>query len=421
MGATTIDCRALFPPGVSELFDFIRLPTDTGGLVHLALAVPGASLLRIPGYPAAALPQTGRVASGRGLCLEECYISCIGEAIELASCCQWGDEPLISATTAQMGPSALGPGALNGFTPTQLENREQWNKDYAGFDWRPAQPDPAVPVDWITVENAYGGHSAFAPADITFIGRRNVGDRNAVAIGDSNGCAAGPDDEAAKLNAVLELIERDATGRWWYGDRIRAPVDPESLELPDAVSTWVKDRSRRTWFFDISSDIEVPVMAAVSAEADGRDVALGFAARPDVRFASVVAFTELVQMEFSLKASTTLEVQASLWSRWRHEINMSTKPLDSALSLPLSTVKLPAKAGPHSDLSSVVSACEKRQVDLWLTNMTRAIFRVPVFRALSSALCHYKPRFQRQRLLAPDNRDLGRRGGRPETQSIMMI
>ena len=39
----------------------------------------------------------------------------------------------------------------------------------------------------------------------------------AVAIGDSNGCASGATLEEAKTAAILELIEWDATARWWYG------------------------------------------------------------------------------------------------------------------------------------------------------------------------------------------------------------
>jgi ribosomal protein S12 methylthiotransferase accessory factor len=38
--------------------------------------------------------------------------------------------------------------------------------------------------------------------------------------------------------------------------------------------------------------------------------------------------------------------------------------------------------------------------------MTRLEIGIPVVRALSTKLCHYKPRFDRTRLLAPDALDL---------------
>jgi ribosomal protein S12 methylthiotransferase accessory factor len=38
--------------------------------------------------------------------------------------------------------------------------------------------------------------------------------------------------------------------------------------------------------------------------------------------------------------------------------------------------------------------------------MTRPEIGVPVFRAVSAALCHYKPRFGKARLTASDARDL---------------
>lgn len=40
--------------------------------------------------------------------------------------------------------------------------------------------------------------------------------------------------------------------------------------------------------------------------------------------------------------------------------------------------------------------------------MTRPQLGIPVIRALSTDLCHFKPRFGRERLLAEDSRDCGR-------------
>jgi ribosomal protein S12 methylthiotransferase accessory factor len=296
---------------------------------------------------------------------------------------------------------------LNGFSPDQLRRRAAWNRRYAGFDWRPPARNEALPLDWAAVDDAYGGARAFAPADFVFIGRREAKDRGAVAIGDSNGCAAGPDVETAKLSAVLELIERDATGRWWYGRRRRAPIDPADVEGISVFTRWLSERERQTLLFDITTDLDIPVMAAASSEPDGREVALGFAARLDANAAAISALTEMVQMEASLAASRALGDMAGSWAYWRRRVTMRTPPLDAAKASTQERLRgrLSNEAS-FGGLSPVLNACARAGVDLWFADMTRAAIVVPVFRALSTTLCHYKPRFARKRLCAAEARVL---------------
>jgi ribosomal protein S12 methylthiotransferase accessory factor len=398
-------------PDPAALFDVVPLPGD-GGPAHFAIALPGAALRSMPGFPAAASPESGRVANGRGLDAEQCRKSCLGEAAELVSCTAWGDEPLVTASLAEMGPAGLSPRALNGFTQGQLRRRDDWNCSPHEFDWRPRPLDAGAAIAWLRVEDAFAGEARYVPADFAFIGRRQPGDEAAVAIGDSNGCAAGEDADAARLAAVLELVERDATARWWYGRRRRRTIDPAEIEGVVALTAWLAQRSRRAWLFDITTDLDVPVIAAVSAEPDGRDVALGFAAKLDVKAASVAALTEMLQMEISLLAASALGGAAPSWACWRAAVDMATPPLDAALGLPPQPLEAshpaarPVPSGQSAQLTAVLQACARADVDLWFADMTRPFIGVRVFRALSTKLCHYKPRFARPRLLAADGRDL---------------
>jgi ribosomal protein S12 methylthiotransferase accessory factor len=412
-------------PDLAALFDLMPLPA--GGLpVHFAIALPGAALRAMPGFPSAATPESGRVADGRGLDAEQCRTSCLGEAAELVSCCAWGDEALVTATPAELGPAALSPVALNGFTPDQLSQRDDWNSSPFEFDWRPPLA-AGTAIEWLGVESAFAGEARYVPADFAFIGRREPGDEAAVAIGDSNGCAAGPDANAARLAAVLELIERDAIARWWYGRRRRPPLDPGEIEGAGGLTAWLAGRARRLWLFDITTDLGIPVIAAASAEPDGRDVALGFAARLDIHAAGVSALTEMLQMEVSLLAAKALGDAAPSWAWWRAAVNMATPPLDAALSLPPERLEAahPATpsqpAGQAAGLAAVLQACARADIDLWFADMTRPAIGVPVFRALSTTLCHYKPRFARPRLLAPDPRDRGRHPGAPDDQPPLLV
>ncbi len=382
-----------------NLFDLIELP-DMGMPVRFAIALPGPPLRALVDFPLAALPQSGRVASGRGLSLAASKASACGEAAELVSCCAWGDENLVSATDTELGHAAILPEALNEWSKAQIQNRARWNQRYADFDWRPGPRGKMKPIDWIRVKDAHGGPDAFVPADFAFIGRKRAGDRAAVAIGDSNGCAAGPTIEEAKLAAVLELIERDATARWWYARTRRAPVDLASVADEGGILVWLAARPRRTWLFDITTDLGIPVFAAASAEPDGRDIALGFAARLEPQAAVIPALTEMLQMEVSLTAARALGEAAPNWAEWRAKVSMATAPLDAAMKTrpePLHVSRTPV--GP-SRLSAVLDACARCAIDLYFADMTRPGIGVPVVRVISTAFCHYKPRFGRQRLFA---------------------
>lgn len=105
--------------------------------------------------------------------------------------------------------------------------------------------------------------------------------------------------EEATRSALLELIERDALALWWRGGD--EPGAIPAGEVREAAALLRDARGghggRETRFLDITSDIGIPVVVAMSFDADGRSVAAGFAARPDRDAAACSALRELAQME----------------------------------------------------------------------------------------------------------------------------
>ena len=401
---TVVGGNAKAAVSLDELFEFI--PLDGGDApVWLGIAIPSRHLTSLPGFPEAALPQSGRVASGRGFTSALARASALGEAAELVSCCAWGDEALIVATADELGPAALLPEALNGFSDWQIAQRHDWNRRYGEYDWRPMPCGPTTPIAWLEVEDAFVGTQAYVPADFAFVGRKEAGNENAVAIGDSNGCAAGPTIETAKLAAILELVERDATGQWWYRGQGRAPIVLTSLKIETGLVSWLQGRQRRSWLYDITNDIGVPVFAAVSAEEGGRDVVLGFAARVESHAAAIAALSEMLQMEVSLKAARAMGEAAGNWTQWRAQVSLATPPLDGKSKLAPSQIEASRLPEASSQLAVALEACARNGIDLHFCDMTRSAIGIPVVRAMSAALCHYKPRFNRTRLLAgtPNN------------------
>jgi ribosomal protein S12 methylthiotransferase accessory factor YcaO len=131
----------------------------------------------------------------------------------------------------------------------------------------------------------------------------------------STGCAAGIDREAALAAALWECVERDAVALWWHGRRPAAKLPLEVIdEQQPRLYWWLHQRARRTMLLDLTSDIGLPVVGAVSADVDGRMIATGTAARPRIADAALAAVTEMVQTEVSLDmAREAGEAEALGW------------------------------------------------------------------------------------------------------------
>lgn len=145
------------------------------------------------------------------------------------------------------------------------------------------------------------GDEVPVPAQEVFLDCAAVLGEELVQDANSTGCAAGPTREAALATAVWEAVERDALALWWHGNR---PGGRLALELIDVhqprLFWWLHQRARVTTLLDLTTDIGLPVVAAVSAGADGGQVALGVAARPVLADAALAAVTEMVQTEVSM-------------------------------------------------------------------------------------------------------------------------
>lgn len=118
----------------------------------------------------------------------------------------------------------------------------------------------------------------------------------------ATGTASGPTFEAATVGAVLELVERHAAALWWVEGAPGRPLPGGALKEVTALLGRLRAGTahRSTWFLDISSELDIPVAAALSTEADGRGLAIGLAAGPSIAAAARSALRELCQSELGL-------------------------------------------------------------------------------------------------------------------------
>ena len=120
----------------------------------------------------------------------------------------------------------------------------------------------------------------------------------------STGCATGPTRQVATEVALWECIERDALALWWHGGRVPRPLSLEVLDrLQPRLFWWLSKNRPQTRLLELTSDIGLPVVAAVSSDHEGRHVAVGSAARPSMVDAALAAVTEMFQAEVGMDAA----------------------------------------------------------------------------------------------------------------------
>lgn len=142
------------------------------------------------------------------------------------------------------------------------------------------------------------------PAAAIFMNGRAAEERACSAPPPSVGIGAGRDAAAARLAALLELVERDAAAAWWCEGA--APRQLDAAVAAPAAERLAAMRAgaalpRATAFLDLGSPTGVPVVAALSRDPDGRGLAVGLKAALSQADAAHGAMIELLQMELALE------------------------------------------------------------------------------------------------------------------------
>jgi ribosomal protein S12 methylthiotransferase accessory factor len=319
--------------------------------------------------------------SGVGLSLQEAFQGCVGEGIEYLSQLQTGDDVLLSSgpgdPTAGLGPQA---------------------RDFlAAFSAHRLRPD--VELSWHPARRLTDRCEAEAllPADLCL---RRPPDRREIEppFPLSTGSAAGTSWDAAALHGMLELIERDAASLWWRGGNRGGSIPPqhEAHLMAAALLPRLRQNAtgRRSWLLDITSDIGVPCVAAVSCSADGFGFAFGLAARATLRAAARSAILEMCQLELALAVVETKRREsgeAALNARDRGHRRRATM-IDADRCPLLQPVPEPKQhltvdtADPGAVLGLIGDRLQQFGIETFALDLTRARFAVPVARVIAPGL-----------------------------------
>ncbi|WP_292794686.1 TOMM precursor leader peptide-binding protein [Nostoc sp. NMS7] len=241
----------------------------------------------------------GGRSAGKGRTDSQAMASGFCEAIERYSGVFQGYEIREKASYQQMGDKAMHPNVCMNFSQQQYQNREQWNVECQGWFQKVPEPfDEEREIDWTPVWSLTHQEFKYLPTAYCYYGYQP--DYKPDCWADSNGCAAGNTLEEAILQGFMELVERDAVALWWYNSLQKPQVDLDSFDEPyfQSLKQYYQTINRELWVLDITSDLNIPVFAAVTRRSDRsvEDIVLGYGAHLDAKIAISRALTEVNQI-----------------------------------------------------------------------------------------------------------------------------
>jgi ribosomal protein S12 methylthiotransferase accessory factor len=268
---------------------------------------------------------------------------------------------------------------------------------HARAGWMSQALAAAGEIDWVAADDVVSRDRDILPADFCLRRRperRGIGPVGAL----SSGVAAGPSLAAAAVRGALELCERDAAALWWLGGR---PAKAFALEHPaSAIGTGLIARlrggqaGRRTTLLDITTDLGIPSVVAVSVDPRHIGLACGFAARLDWENAIRAALLEMCQMELAAPLA-----QAKRLERGDDALNETDRQhLERAEFLTSSCELLHPRGVSDTDircnfapddLQGLATWLKQRGVGISLVDLTRPDIGVPAARVVAGELQPY--------------------------------
>jgi ribosomal protein S12 methylthiotransferase accessory factor len=344
---------------------------------------PGVSFfgaeLSAAGVDSIHLHQARSSASGAGLSLRQAFEACIGEGVEYLSQFETAQDRFQEAAIE------------DGLVAFDLPSRTMLSEFLRPSAGRPGK------IDWIEARQLSNGRSVPFPADLCL---RRTPERSALTppFSLSSGCAAGSSFEAAALHGMLELIERDAASLWWRGGARGRLVALEGRAVATAAALVARARNgtntRRTWLLDITTDLDVPSIVAISSRLDGAGFACGLAARLTVQNAVRSALMEMCQMELAYvvveqkrrergdealnEYDHTHVARSTLVDTTNCELLHPTAPGRPAAEITAET--------PAQQLEALVERLSLKGIETYAIDLTRPTFAIPVVRIAAPAL-----------------------------------
>jgi len=375
------------------------------GVLHVYFA--GANMARPHTSLAELRGDLRTMSAGKGTTDAQAKASGLCEGLERYSGVFRGDEPRRRAAARDLGGAAVPLPDCLLFSDRQYRERAGRNASGSRFGFIPDPFDPAAEIDWAPVWSLTRREVRYLPTAFCYYDYPQPAGRT-VCVADSNGNAAGNTLDEAVLQGFLELVERDSVALWWYTRVTRPGVDLGSFgdPYPGRLAAFLRDRGREFWAVDLTSDLGIPVFAAVCRRTGGgrEQIVLGFGAHLDPRVALIRAVTEMTQMLSSplLDPGAKDDPHADPdTARWLATATVANQPYLLPAAGPAATpAKYPEVWG--DTVAADVAVCrervERQGLEMLVLDQTRPEIGLPVAKVIVPGLRHFWPRFGPGRL-----------------------
>lgn len=345
---------------------------------------------------------------GKGVTSAAAEVGALCEAAERYSGSYHGDELRVRGSLRSLGEQAIHPNECQLFHERQFETRDEWNATHSQYQYVGEPFTDTTVTDWTPVWSLTGQRHRLLPTALLYYGAP-AQRRPARMSADSNGNAAGTSLTDAVLQGLLEVVERDAVAIWWY-NRGRVPgVDLDAFADPwiSELRTVYSELNREVWVLDVTGDLGIPTMVAVSRRVDSpfEDIMFGFGAHVAPQIALRRALTELNQLMPTVVHAnggdgyTCDDPDALGW--WR---NATVRDQPYLLPDPTRPTRGPQgyDYAPSDDLSAEVTAIrhrlEARGMEVLVLDQTRPDVGLPVARVIVPGMRPFWARFAPGRL-----------------------
>ncbi|MEU9100238.1 TOMM precursor leader peptide-binding protein [Streptomyces sp. NPDC048361] len=348
---------------------------------------------------------------GKGATEIQARVSALAEALERHSGHFEGGESTVHGTYRELAPDAIHPDSVQLYDERQYADRAEWNEAHGPFQYVADPFDEERPTDWTPLWSVTEQRQKLLPTALLYYGvPQSPGAFSCLAT--SNGTAAGGTLEDAVLQGFLELVERDALALWWYNRTRQPAVDLDAFDDP-----WITELrrvhaslGREVWVLDLTADLGIPVMAALSRIADvepgqRQDIMFGFGAHFDPAIALRRALTELNQMmphvvapDGSVSRAAAEDPDVHAWLRTATvEDHAYLLPADGAPTGP-GTHPYTPNDDLHDDIEAVVGLLRSKGMELLVLDQTRPDVGLPVVKVVVPGLRSHWARYARGRL-----------------------
>ena len=338
---------------------------------------------------------------GKGVTQEQSQASALCEAIERLNAQFQGNEPLYLARPGELTQRYVSFQQLTPYSAAQYSKfSDQGDAEHQRKQSAIIYNNEAI--YWLSIWSLTHHEPVYTPLSCCFANielKQQAAQQQTSVINfdddkfgrwHSNGAAAGNTLEEAILQALFELIERDAVAIWWYNQIERPEFDLTKIEhefyqpLEQTLS-----KHHHFWVLELTNDLGIPVMVAVGQHKENNGFILGFGCHLQAELAAQRALTELCQL---------IPIRDQNNAPFDFDAIVSGAYLFPNEQLSAEVPFTSSSGDIKDDILAIVERLEHFKLETLVLDYSRAPIPIHTAKVFVPGLCHIWPQLANERL-----------------------